>query len=158
MRKKKTIRKSVKKGAENPWKNVISTLKNRSGESYIDTVVGVIAAMMVIVVALNVFSFLTLKQDLDYYAKEMIEVSCSYGKTVSEVQDRYEELSDELGFTPDISFDGTKYFNQNKKTVQYGEAIKVEISYRTYFKGLGVVKIPLTLTARHSGLSRKYWK
>ena len=35
-------------------------LKNKRGENYIDTVVGVVAAMMVIVVALNIFSFLTL--------------------------------------------------------------------------------------------------
>ena len=45
---------------------MIKTLKNKRGENYIDTVVGVVAAMMVIVVALNIFSFLTLKQDLDY--------------------------------------------------------------------------------------------
>ena len=45
-------------------------LRNKRGENYIDTVVGVVAAMMVIVVALNIFSFLTPKQDLDYYAKE----------------------------------------------------------------------------------------
>ncbi len=57
-------------------------LRNKRGENYIDTVVGVVAAMMVIVVALNIFSFLTLKQDLDYYAKEMVEVCCSYGKAM----------------------------------------------------------------------------
>ena len=133
-------------------------LKNKRGENYIDTVVGVVAAMMVIVVALNIFSFLTLKQDLDYYAKEMVEVCCSYGKTCDEVQDRDEELSAELGLDPDLSFDGTEYFNATKRTVQYGEVIVVELTYRTYVRGLGVFRIPVTLTAKHSGLSRKYWK
>lgn len=131
---------------------------NRRGENYIDTVVGVVAAMMVIVVALNIFSFLTLKQDLDYYAKEMVEVCCSYGKTCDEVQDRDEELSAELGLEPDLSFNGTEYFNTSKRTVQYGEVIVVELKYRTYVRGLGVLKIPVTLTAKHSGLSRRYWK
>ena len=133
-------------------------LSNKRGENYIDTVVGVVAAMMVIVVALNIFSFLTLKQDLDYYAKEMVEVCCSYGKTCDEVQDRDEELSAELGLDPDLSFDGTEYFNATKRTVQYGEVIVVELTYRTYVRGLGVFRIPVTLTAKHSGLSRKYWK
>ena len=133
-------------------------LKNKRGENYIDTVVGVVAAMMVIVVALNIFSFLTLKQDLDYYAKEMVEVCCSYGKTCDEVQDRDEELSAELGLDPDLSFNGTEYFNATKRTVQYGEVIVVELTYRTYVRGLGVFKIPVTLTAKHSGLSRRYWK
>ena len=133
-------------------------LKNKRGETYIDTVVGVVAAMMVIVVALNIFSFLTLKQDLDYYAKEMVEVCCSYGKTCDEVQDRDEELSAELGLDPDLSFNGTEYFNATKRTVQYGEVIVVELTYRTYVRGLGVFRIPVTLTAKHSGLSRRYWK
>jgi hypothetical protein len=133
-------------------------LKNKRGENYIDTVVGVVAAMMLIVIALNIFSFLTLKQNLDYYAKEMVEVCCSYGKTSQEVQDREEELAEELGFSPDISFDGTEYFNVTKKTVQYGEVIVVTLTYQTYVRGLGVFKIPVTLTAVHSGLSRKYWK
>ncbi len=133
-------------------------LSNKRGENYIDTVVGVVAAMMVIVVALNIFSFLTLKQDLDYYAKEMVEVCCSYGKTCEEVQDRDEELSAELGLDPNLSFDGTEYFNATKRTVQYGEVIVVELTYRTYVRGLGVFKIPVTLTAKHSGLSRRYWK
>ena len=137
---------------------MIKILKNKRGENYIDTVVGVIAAMMVIVVALNIFSFLTLKQDLDYYAKEMVEVCCSYGKTCDEVQDRDEELSAELGLDPDLSFNGTEYFNATKRTVQYGEVIVVELTYRTYVRGLGVFRIPVTLTAKHSGLSRKYWK
>jgi hypothetical protein len=133
-------------------------IRNRRGENYIDTVVGVVAAMMVIVVALNIFSFLTLKQDLDYYAKEMVEVCCSYGKTCDEVQDRDEELAAELGLDPDLSFNGTEYFNTSKRTVQYGEVIVVELKYRTYVRGLGVFKIPVTLTAKHSGLSRRYWK
>ena len=133
-------------------------IRNRRGENYIDTVVGVVAAMMVIVVALNIFSFLTLKQDLDYYAKEMVEVCCSYGKTCDEVQNRDEELSAELGLDPDLSFNGTEYFNVTKRTVQYGEVIVVELTYRTYVRGLGVFRIPVTLTAKHSGLSRRYWK
>ena len=137
---------------------MLKLLKNKRGENYIDTVVGVVAAMMVIVVALNIFSFLTLKQDLDYYAKEMVEVCCSYGKTCDEVQDRDEELSAELGLDPDLSFNGTEYFNATKRTVQYGEVIVVELTYRTYVRGLGVFRIPVTLTAKHSGLSRKYWK
>jgi hypothetical protein len=151
-------RKNVTKAHKNTWKNVIARINNKRGENYIDTVVGVIAAMMVIVVALNVFSFLTLKQDLDYYAKEMVEVCCSYGKTCEEVQDRDEELTAELGISPDLSFDGTEYFNISKRTVQYGEVIVVTVTYQTYVRGLGVFKIPVTLTAKHSGLSRRYWK
>ena len=133
-------------------------LKNRRGDTYFDTVVLVVAAVMVIVLAINIFSFLALKQDLDYYAKEMVEVSCAYGKTGGEVQDRNEELAEQLGLDAEVSFEGTDYFNASKRTVQYGEPVNVTVTYRTYVKGLGAFRIPVTLTAKHSGLSRIYWK
>lgn len=133
-------------------------LTNKRGEVYIEAAVGVIAAMMVIVIAINIFSFLTLRQDLDYYAKEMVEVCCVYGKTCDEVQDRDEALVEELGFSPNLTFEGTEYFNKSKRTVQYGETIVITVSYDTYVKGLGILKIPITVTVTETGLSRRYWK
>ena len=72
-------------------------LSGKRAEGYIDTVVLVMAAMMVIVLALNVFSFLTLKQDMDYFAKEIIDTATIYGRTGPEVEERYQELCAELG-------------------------------------------------------------
>lgn len=133
-------------------------LLNYRAEGYIDTVVCVIAAMMVIVLALNVFSFLTMKQDMDYFAKEMIDTATIYGRTSGEVHQRYQELCTELGFRPTVSFSGTEYYNSATGTVQLGDTIMVRITYHTYVRGLGVFRIPITLYARHSGLSQKYWK
>ena len=133
-------------------------LKNNRAEGYIDTVVCVMAAMMVIVLALNVFSFLTMKQDMDYFAKEIIDTATIYGRTSSEVTQRYHELCTELGFRPQLSFSGTEYFNSSTGKVQLGDTIMVRVTYRTYVRGLGVFRIPVTLVARHSGLSQKYWK
>ena len=133
-------------------------LTNTRAEGYIDTVVCVMAAMMVIVLALNVFSFLTLKQDMDYFAKEIIDTATIYGRTSSEVTQRYRELCTELGFRPQLSFSGTEYFNSSTGKVQLGDTIMVRVTYRTYVRGLGVFRIPVTLYARHSGLSQKYWK
>ena len=132
--------------------------QNTRAEGYIDTVVCVIAAMMVIVLALNVFSFLTLKQDMDYFAKEMIDTAAVYGRTSGEVHQRYRELCAELGLRPSVSFSGTEYYNSSTGKVQLGDTIMVRITYRTYLKGLGAFRIPVTLTAGHSGLSQKYWK
>lgn len=133
-------------------------MKNKRGEGYIDTVVCVLAAMMVIVLALNVFSFLTLKQDLDYFAKEMIDVTTTYGRTTGEANTRYAELCSEMGLNPSYSYAGTEYFNASTGKVQLGDIICVTVTYQTYIHGLGVFKIPITLTAKHSGLSQKYWK
>ena len=133
-------------------------LSNKRAEGYIDTVVLVVAAMMVIVLALNVFSFLTLKQDMEYFAKELIDTATIYGRTGAEVTQRYQELCTELGFRPMMNFSGTEYFNASAKTVQLGDSIKITIQYQTHVKGLGVFQIPVTLHTSHSGLSQKYWK
>lgn len=133
-------------------------IKNTRAEGYIDTVVCVMAAMMVIVLALNVFSFLTLKQDLDYFAKEVIDTATTYGRTNEETTDRYLELIDELGIAPNMTFSESDYYNLTTGKVQLGDTIKVKLTYQTYIKGFGVFRIPITLTATHSGLSQKYWK
>jgi len=139
-------------------KIILKPLKENKGEGYIDTVVCVMASMMVIVFALNIFGFLTLKQDLDYFAKELIDTATIYGRTNEQATDRYNELCDEIGIDPTVCYNGTTYYNSSTQKVQLGEVVSVTLTYKTYVKGLGVFKIPITLTATHSGLSQKYWK
>lgn len=138
-------------------KTILKPLKNKRGEGYIDVVVTVLIFTMLLVLAINVFSFLTLKQDMDYFAKEMIHTATVYGKTSDEVLERKEELSEETGLDPTISWD-TTYFNQSTKTVQYGDTITIVLNYDTYLQGFGAVSVPMTLTCKYSGLSMKYWK
>jgi hypothetical protein len=134
-----------------------SLIKSKRGDGYIDVVVGVLVSMMLLVLSLNVFSFLTVKQDMDYFAKEMIFSATAYGKTTGEVNTRNNELVAETGLNPTITWQ-TTYFNASAKTVQLGNTITVTLSYGTYVKGFGVFRIPIMLTAKHSGLSQKYWK
>ena len=133
-------------------------LQSNRAEGYIDTVVCVMAAMRVIVLALNVFRFLTLKQDLDYFAKELIDTATIHGRTSNEAPERYDELCAELRIRPTVSFTGTQYYNSATGKVQLGDTICVQVTYRTYLQGFGAFRIPITLIARHTGLSQKYWK
>lgn len=137
---------------------LLRPLKKNKAEGYIDTVVCVMAAMMVIVLALNVFSFLKLKQDMDHFAKELIDTATTYGRTNEQTIERYNELCEELGFRPAVSYSGTDFYNSSTGTVQLGDTIHVTVTYSTYVKGLGVFKIPITLKTSFSGLSQKYWK
>jgi len=130
----------------------------KRGEMYIDVAVMVLVSMMMIVLALNTFSFFAVKQDLDFYAKEIIKASTVAGKTAgTEIDSRRSELNDETGLNPEVSFSAV-YFNDSQRTVQFGDTITVTLTYRTSFHGFGVFSIPVTLTARHSGLSQRYWK
>ena len=133
-------------------------LKSRHGEGYIDVAVMVLCAMMLIVLALNTFSFFAVKQDLDHYAKEMIKTASVAGRTEgAQIDARRTELNAETGLTPAVAFDAA-YFNDTNRTVQLGDTITVTLTYQTHFRGFGLFNIPITLTARHSGLSQRYWK
>ena len=133
-------------------------LQCRRGEGYIDVVVGVLVSMMMIVLALNVFTFLTLKQDMDHYAKEMIKTATVTGRTTgTEINNRKNELTAETGISPTIAWSAS-YFNASQQVVQLSDTITVTLTMNTTVRGMGVISVPVTLTAKHSGISQKYWK
>lgn len=138
-------------------RKLVSLIKNKRGDGYIDVVISVLVSMMMIVLILNVFSFMTIKQDMDYFAKEIINCAAANGTTAGKVNDRYYELVSETGLAPSVIWN-TSYFNVSQRAVQLGDTITVTLTLRSSVRGLGVISIPVTLTAKHSGISQKYWK
>ena len=53
--------------------------KSQKGEGYIDVVIGILALMAVLVVTLNIFEFMTLKEDLDEISGQLIETATFNG-------------------------------------------------------------------------------
>ena len=133
-------------------------LKSRRGDGYIDVVVAVLVSMMLLVLSLNIFSFFTLHQDLDYYAKEMITAACADGRTNGEANARAAELKEELGITPAYVWSAQYMSPTSSRRVQLGDSMSITVRYTTYVRGVGIFKIPVTLSVTHSGLSEKYWK
>jgi len=132
-------------------------LQSKKGDGYIDVVLSVLVLMMLIVLALNVFTFLALKQDMDYFAKELIHCAAADGMTAGQVNTRCSELSTETGISPAVSWN-TTYYNTAQRTVQLGDTIQVTLTLQSHKRGFGLIRVPVTLTAKHSGISQKYWK
>lgn len=132
-------------------------IRNKKGEGYIDTCVGIVCFVMVLVVAINIFSFITLKQDMDEIADELIETASFTGCFGSEFWNRDEELMDQY-FYYDIKTDAEQYYNTTYKRVQLGDTMTVHVYVDTYVKGLGIFKIPVRLEVTKSQVSEKYWK
>ena len=59
---------------------MLKKLKNKRGEGYIDMCVGVVVFVMVLVIAINIFSFITLRIELDQVADELIEAATYSGE------------------------------------------------------------------------------
>ena len=136
---------------------MVNQIKPKRGEGYIDICVGVIAFVMVLVVAINIFSFITLRVEMDEIADELIEEATYTGAFSTEFTSRSNTLKTEyFSFSTETGAD--KYFNSTYKRVQLGDVMWVKISVQTYVKGLGVFKIPVTVSVKKTGLSEKYWK
>lgn len=135
----------------------VSLIMNKRGDGYIDVVISILVAMMMIALILNIFSFMTLKQDMDYFAKEMINCASANGTTSGKVSARYYELMTETGIAPSVTW-STTYFNASQQTVQLGDTIQLTLTLQSSVRGFGRINIPVTLTAKHSGISQKYWK
>ncbi len=132
-------------------------ITSKKAEGYIDVVVGIFAILMVVVVVLNIFQFMTLKQDLDEISGQLIETATFNGCFDSEFDERVESLQNQF-FDFQVDTDAESYFNAHYKRVQLGDQMDVYVSVETYIQGLGMFKIPVTVTSHRSGISEKYWK
>lgn len=132
-------------------------LHSLKGEGYIDTCVSVIVFVMIMVVAINVFSFITLKTEMDEICDELIEAATYSGEFGERFWDRDTDLLDKYyyyGIYPTAE----KFYNTSLQRVQLGDTMTVKIDVQTYLKGLGIFKIPVTVSVQKSGISEKYWK
>lgn len=132
-------------------------LHSRRGEGYIDTCIGVIVFVLILVVIINVFSFITLKTEMDEICDELIETATFTGEFGSDFWDRDGELLDKY-YWYGIDTDAERYYNTTYQRVQLGDTMTVTINVTTYLKGFGIVKIPVNVSVTKSGISEKYWK
>lgn len=132
-------------------------LRAKRGEGYVDMCVGVVVFVMILVIAVNIFSFITLRIEMDQIADDLIEAATYSGCFDSDFWSADSDMLDQYYYY-DIDYGADRYFNSTYHRVQLGERMWVEISKHTYIKGLGVFKIPVTVSVKKSGLSEKYWK
>ena len=132
-------------------------LKNKRGEGYIDICVMIISFISCFVIALNIFSFITLKVEMDTIAEELIESATYEGEFGDEFENRTETMKD-VYYEFETEYGADEWFNTTLERVQLGDEMWVTISKETYVKGLGAFKIPVTVKVTRSGISEKYWK
>ena len=114
--------------------------------------------MMVLAVAISAFSLLATQLKLTRFANEMVGIATVCGGITPEVAERYNELSEETGLSPSVSW-SADWLDESAKTVQLSDTISVTLEMDTEIDGLGdAVNIPVNLKIRRSGLSQRYYK
>ena len=63
-------------------------IKSRNGEGYLDMCVGVIVFVMILVIAINIFSFITLRIGMDQIEDELLETATYNGCSDSDFWSR----------------------------------------------------------------------
>ena len=132
-------------------------MRSKRGEGYIDTAISVVVFVMILVVAINIFSFIALKQEMDQIAEELIEAATYAGSFEGEFWNRDSELLNQYYYYG-IYTSAEKYYNSTYRRVQLGDTMTVKIDVTTHLKGLGIFKIPVAVSVTRSGISEKYWK
>lgn len=131
---------------------LLKPLKNNRGEGYIDVVVLVLCAMLVVALAVKVFPAYIAKQKVDTFATELMREAEIAGRVGSETSRREEILVDKTGIKPDVNWSRTG-------RVQLNEEITVVVTYRMdigLFGDFG--SFPVTLRGEALGKSEVYWK
>lgn len=135
------------------FKKIFSSKK---GEGYVDVCIATVIFVMLAVIGLNIFSFITLKADMDQIADELIVVATHSGRFGDEFNEMDNALINDYFFY-EIEWGADEYFEDDEK-VQLGDKMWVGISVDTSVKGLGVFEIPVTLRVKRSGISEVYWR
>lgn len=139
-------------------KQIKRKLKDRSGSTYIDLVIGFFIACICIAIIIQVIPALVLKNQLNTYATDIsriISVEGCYDNSVKEIIERYKTVNDIHDIN--ISLEGTEYMTGTEK-IQLNDPITVTVSkdYDLGFFNFGSFKI--TLTNKAIARSEVYWK
>lgn len=130
-----------------------NVLREKRGEGYIDIAVGVLCLMLVIALAVSLFPVFMAKQQLDRFADEIVRQAEIVGST--SVNRRIEELREETGLDPEISWD-CDYFEGSK--IQLNGDISVTMTCRINLGFFQFGSFPVEIRARASGKSEVYYK
>jgi len=131
---------------------MLNMLKSKRGEGYIDIVLIVFCAMLVIALAVRVFPVFIVKQQLDIFASELSREAEIAGRIGTETNRREQFLRERMGINPSVSWSRTGRIQLNEEfTVTL--VMRVDIGL---FGGFG--SFPITLRAEAGGKSEVYWK
>ena len=127
-------------------------LKSQRGEGYVDVIVLVLCAVMVLALAMRVLPVFIQKQQLDTFATELVREAEVSGRIGSETDRRAAILSDQTGLDPDIEWsDGGR--------IQLNDDITVILTLETNIGLFGeFASFPITLRSQATGKSEVYWK
>ena len=133
-------------------KRVKKIAESQNGEGYVDVMILVLSAVMVLALSMRVFPVFIQKQQLDTFATELVREAEVSGRVGAETSRRAAVLSEKTGIHPNISWSANG-------RIQLNEEVTVTLTLDTSIGLFGeFASFPITLRAKASGKSEVYWK
>lgn len=126
-------------------------LKDQRGEGYIDVVVILLVALLVIALGMKVFPVFIAKNELNTFADELARVAEIEGRIGSATNIKANELRATTGLDPSINWSTTG-------RVQLNEEFTVTVTQVVDIGFFEFGSFPITLTSKSTGRSEVYWK
>ena len=130
---------------------MLKVLKDNRASGYIDVVVIVLSAMLVIALAVSIFPAYVTKSQMDTFAQELCREAEICGRIGSETQSREVVLCERLGINPEVEWSKTGNIQLNEEFT-----VTLILDYDIGFGGIG--SFPVTLKAKATGKSEVYHK
>ena len=133
-------------------KKLYYLLHSKRGEGYVDTVVLVLCAVLVLALVIRVLPVFIQKQQLDMFATELVREAEVSGRVGMETNRRAEILREKTGLNPNISW-------SKDGQIQLNQEVTVTLTMETNIGLFGDFgSFPITLRSQASGKSEVYWK
>ena len=133
-------------------KRVKKIAESQNGEGYVDVMILVLSAVMVLALSMRVFPVFIQKQQLDTFATELVREAEVSGRVGAETSRRAAVLSEKTGIHPNISWSANG-------RIQLNAEVTVTLTLDTNIGLFGeFASFPITLRAKASGKSEVYWK
>jgi len=130
---------------------MLRVLKCKRGEGYIDSVVIVMVALLVIALAVKVFPIFIAKNELNTFANELARFAELEGRIGMETTAKENELKELMGIDPTISWSVNGRIQLN---TEFTVTVTREMDIGFFEFG----SFPITLSSIASGRSEVYYK
>lgn len=130
---------------------MLKRLKDKRGSGYIDVVVIVLSAILVIALATSVFPVYIAKSQLDSFTQEICREAEICGRIGSETTSREITLTERLGIDPEIEWSKTGRIQLNEEFILTA-TLEYDIGFGMF------ASFPVTLTSKAIGKSEVYYK
>ena len=144
---------------------IIGILRSKKAEAtYISTVVYIFIAVLILAFIINVFSIISVKQQLDHCADQMVKQIQLSGGINTDTDTLFNYLSDQITGATGITYTVDSTYKTPRpagmhNAIQLGTPFYITITGEANLGGFWKLNISrITIVARGAGVSERYWK